>query len=430
MSSKIPLFPVLLVNFIGTLGFSIVLPFLVFLVLKLGGNPVVYGLVGATYPAFQLVGAPILGRWSDRSGRKKVLLLSQAGTLLSWVIFAIALFLPRTELVSFDSSPLGTFSLTLPLVLIFAARALDGLTGGNISVANAYVADITSEEDRSRSFGRMSVSSNMGFIIGPAMAALLGATALGESLPVFAALVISLVATILIALLLTESNPCVLEQNPECKDVHKVFGQEHKDCFEIGKGKGAGLRDVFKQQDVGRMLGLYFLVFLGFNFFYTSFPVYAAGALRWSVVNTGVFFAVLSLMMVIVQGPLLTRLSAKASDAALITTGSIVLGTSFIFIMSHSTVVIYCGAALFALGNGIMWPSVLSLLSKVAGDRLQGAVQGYAGSFGGLASVVGLVLGGLIYQRIGGWTFTISTGLIYLTAVLSLRFSRRKEIRV
>src|SRR6266508_5255657 len=88
------LFPIFLVNFIGTLGFSIVLPFLVFLVMKFGGNAIVYGLLAATYPAFQLIGAPVLGRWSDTFGRKKVLLLSNAGTSVGWILFLFALFLP------------------------------------------------------------------------------------------------------------------------------------------------------------------------------------------------------------------------------------------------------------------------------------------------------------------------------------------------
>ncbi len=424
MGSKIPLFPVLLVNFIGSLGFSIVLPFLVFLVLRFGGNPIVYGLVGATYPALQLVGAPLLGRWSDRYGRRKILLLSQAGTLLSWVVFAVALFLPQTKLAVVESSLLGTFTLTTPLALIFAARALDGLTGGNISVANAYVADITSEEERSRSFGRMGISSNLGFIFGPALAALLGATALGETLPVAAALLISLVGTIVIATALPESNPCVLVRNPEGANVRKVFGHEHKDCVEFGQGGKIKLSNLLKRTHVPLVLLLYFVVFLGFNFFYTSFPVHAAGELRWSVTQTGTFFASMSVMMVIVQGPLLTRLAKKQSDPVLVLGGGLLLGTNFLLMLSRDTLTIYAAAALFALGNGIMWPSVLSLLSKVAGERYQGAVQGIAGSLGGLASVIGLVLGGLLYQQVGGLTFVVSAALIYLSALLSLPLLR------
>lgn len=163
-------------NFVGTLGFSIVVPFLVFLVTQWGGNALVYGLIGATYSAFQLIGAPILGRWSDRYGRRKILLLSQLGTLVSWIIFLIAFFVPVRILGDIDSTTLGQFTLTLPLVLLFLARAADGITGGNISVANAYLADITDEEDRSRNFGRMALSGNLGFVLGPALAGLLGAT--------------------------------------------------------------------------------------------------------------------------------------------------------------------------------------------------------------------------------------------------------------
>ena len=96
------LLPILLVNFVGTLGFSIVLPFLVFLVMKFGGDAIVYGLLAATYPAFQLIGAPILGRWSDIYGRKKVLLLSNVGTSVGWILFLFALFLPTEKSFSID----------------------------------------------------------------------------------------------------------------------------------------------------------------------------------------------------------------------------------------------------------------------------------------------------------------------------------------
>ena len=86
--------PILLVNFIGTLGYSIILPFLIVLVLRLGGNELVYGIMGATYSLFQFIGAPIMGRWSDKFGRKRILLLSQTGTFLAWGLFIIALLIP------------------------------------------------------------------------------------------------------------------------------------------------------------------------------------------------------------------------------------------------------------------------------------------------------------------------------------------------
>src|SRR6478735_12015631 len=124
------LFPLLLVTFVGTLGFSIVLPFLVFVVMKFGGNAIVYGLLAATYPLFQLIGAPILGRWSDTYGRKKVLLLSNAGTSIGWVLFLFALFLPAEKVFNIDLPLLGTFVIILPILMLSGLRAIDGLTGG------------------------------------------------------------------------------------------------------------------------------------------------------------------------------------------------------------------------------------------------------------------------------------------------------------
>src|ERR1044072_9014809 len=111
------LFPIMLVNFIGTLGFSIVLPFLVFLVMKFGGNSIVYGLLAATYPAFQLIGAPILGRWSDIYGRKKILLLSNAGTAIGWILFLFALILPFREPFIINPIYLGPIVIVVPLLL-------------------------------------------------------------------------------------------------------------------------------------------------------------------------------------------------------------------------------------------------------------------------------------------------------------------------
>jgi MFS family permease len=417
---SVPLLPILSINFVGTLGFSLVMPFLVFLVTRWGGNALVYGLIGATYSAFQLIGAPILGRWSDRFGRRKILLLSQLGTLLSWIVFLFAFLLPLEPSWNVESPLLGTFQLTLPLVVLLIARAADGLTGGNVSVANAYLADITSEEDRSTNFGKMSVSTNLGFILGPAIAGLLGATAMGEMLPVLAALGISVAATLIIAFRLPESRPCVLSREPDLGSVRKVFGQEHKACFDIRDAPKLSVRKTTRLAGVPLILSIYFLVMLGFNCFYAAFPVYAVGTLRWSVTDTGIFFAVLSLLMVIVQGPILSRVARKVSDGTLALVGGVFLAASFVFFTTPKGAAVYSGAALMALGNGLMWPSVVSLLSKAAGERYQGAVQGVAGSLGAAASILGLILGGLLFGILEGSVFLLSAGAIFIAAGLAL----------
>jgi len=419
-AARVPLFPILLVNLIGTLGFGLVLPFLVFLVTAWGGNALIYGLAGATYSAFQLVGAPILGRWSDRIGRRRVLLVSQAGTLLSWLIFLVAFFLPRTPLLEIESPIAGTFAVTIPLVVLFAARALDGLTGGNVSVANAYLADISAPEDRAANFGKMAVASNLGFILGPALAGVLGATALGESAPVLGAAIISLAALLVIARWLPESVPCALARMPERPNVRKVFGQEQRDCFELKAAAKLSLRQLLRLPSVPRILVIFFLVMLGFNFFYVTFPVHAVQELDWSLTDTGIFFTVMGGLMVIVQGPVLARLSRVVSDRALVTAGGVALAGGFVLFDSRNVVTIYLGVALLAAGNGVMWPSVLSVLSEAAGSVYQGAVQGAAGSLGAVASIVGLTAGGVLYTTLGAGIFAASAGVILLSALMGL----------
>ena len=418
---EISLFPVLLVNFIGTLGFSIVLPFLVFLVTDFGGNALVFGIVAAMYPAFQLIGAPILGRWSDHYGRKKVLLVSQGGTLAAWIIFLLALFLPVENIFDVDSAIFGTFVITLPLLVLFVARALDGITGGNVSVANAYLADVTSEANRSKNFGKMAISSNLGFIVGPAIAGVLGATVFEETLPVLAALFLSLAAVFVIKFSLKESKPSVIRKIQERANVRKVFVHECKDCYKIQDPKKISFKDVFKLKHIPYMLTLYFFIFLGFNIFYVSFPIHAVVGLEWNITQMGIFFAVLSGIMALVHGPILSKASKKFSDGVLTIIGSIILGTNFIFFTSNDIVLLYVAAVLFAVGNGLMWPSVMSILSKCAGNDHQGAVQGIAGSFGSLASIIGLIIGGILYGFFEENVFLISAGIIFAVFIMSFR---------
>src|SRR5215204_3420141 len=421
------LFPILLVNFVGTLGFSIVLPFLVFLVMKFGGNAIVYGLLAATYPAFQLIGAPVLGRWSDIFGRKKVLLLSNVGTSVGWILFLFALSLPSEKSFSIDIYFLGTFVINIPLLVLFLARAIDGITGGNISIANAYLADLSSDRTRSKNFGKMAISSNLGFILGPALAGILGGTIYGAILPVLAALILSLV-TLIVIYFLRDSKPSSEEIFvPEEGTIRKVFSQECKEPYSTVSTKKPRLRDVFKLKHISFLFVLYFLIFLGFNIYYAAFPTHAANDLKWSVTQLGIFYAVLSGIMVFVQGPVLRKVLKKFSEEKLVVIGSLILGTNFILFVSNNIVSVGGAVILFAVGNGLMWPSFMSILSRRAGSKLQGAVQGVAGSFGGLASIVGLTLGGFLYNSIGGFTFLVSAGVILVIFVMSFRLLQEKE---
>ena len=138
----------------------------------------------------------------------------------------------------------------------------------------------------------------------------------------------------------------------------------------------------------------------------------------------GIFFAVLSGMMVLVQGPILRRALKKFSEQKLVIIGSVILGTNFALLISNTAVLIYGAAVLFAFGNGLMWPPVMSILSKRAGTLYQGAVQGVASIFASLANIIGLTSGGILYILIGATTFLISAAVIFTVFILSFRLLR------
>ncbi|WP_298315670.1 MFS transporter [uncultured Aquimarina sp.] len=419
------IFPILLVNFIGILGYSIVIPILIFIVTDLGGNGFIYGILGAMYPFFQFIGAPILGRLSDRIGRKKVLVISQAGTFVAWTLFLIALILPETELWSSDSEFTGSYMMTLPLILLFLARIFDGFTGGNVSVANAYLSDISTDEDRDKNFGMMGASTSLGFVLGPAVAGILASTFLGEILPIILAAIISLIAILVIFIRLPESNPCMVDTGDlNFKSFRRFFQVEHKDCFsgnsienEVVKSDNS-FKGVLGQKGIPLLFSIYFLTFLAFSLFYAGLPIYASTMLEWTAVDLGVFLAYSSFIMILVQGPLLSFLSGKVPNIRLVAIGTVLLSLSFFLLSNPSIIILYLANTLLSLGNGLMWPSFLSLLSKTGNSTMQGTIQGYGNSMGSLASIFGLVLGGIMFESINVTIFIIGSGIFLLILIL------------
>jgi MFS family permease len=269
----------------------------------------------------------------------------------------------------------------------------------------------------------MAVSGNLGFIVGPALAGVLGATAWGDVAPVVGALAVSLVACALIAFGLRDSRPCAPQLIPARGGVGKVLGQEVKDCYAGGGPRRLSLAEVLRLPAVPRLLALNFLVYLAFNFFYIAFPVYVVRDLHWSLGATGAFFSVLSLLMVAVQGPVLSRASRIWSARTLVLGGSAVLAVSFLFFIARGAGPIYAGAALLALGNGLMWPSLMAILSRATTTDVQGAVQGLASSGGAIASIVGLVVGGLLFGFMGARVFVLSALITVVVGLVALRIA-------
>jgi MFS family permease len=189
--------PAYLLTFVNVLGFSILMPILPFVVERYGAPEWVYGLLLTFYSAFQYIGAPYLGALSDSKGRKPILLISQAGTLLSWFVFLFALYLPDHLI----------FGISLPLIVIAFSRILDGITGGNVSVTNAYVADITTMHEKSYIFGYLGGIAGIGLIIGPGLGGISASTSFGFVGTLLVAIVISSITLIIIYSWVKESHP-------------------------------------------------------------------------------------------------------------------------------------------------------------------------------------------------------------------------------
>lgn len=189
--------PAYLLTFVNVLGFSILMPILPFVVEHYGAPEWVYGLLLTFYSAFQYFGAPYLGSLSDSKGRKPILLISQAGTLLSWFVFLVALYIPESLI----------FGISLPLLVIAFSRILDGLTGGNVSVTNAYVADITTMHEKSYIFGYLGGIAGIGLIVGPGLGGLSASTSLGFTGTLLVAILISTITLIIIYYWVNESHP-------------------------------------------------------------------------------------------------------------------------------------------------------------------------------------------------------------------------------
>ena len=252
-----PLLVIFLTIFVNLVGFGIIIPLLPFYAETFGASPLVVGLLFAVFSLCQLVAAPILGDLSDRYGRRPILILSLIGTVVSFVMLALA----------------------QSLTMLFIARIVDGLSGGNISTARAYVADVTEPKDRSRAFGLIGAAFGLGFILGPGISALLAP--ISYTAPIWAAAGITLVATAMAFFWLPET-------------VHRTHA-----------GTGMPFRNVLVMMGrpvLRRVLLMDFAYWFAFAIFQTTFALFAAARFGFDAARTAFFFAAFAVLGAVVQG--------------------------------------------------------------------------------------------------------------------------------
>jgi MFS transporter, DHA1 family, tetracycline resistance protein len=376
--------------FIDLIGFGLVIPLLPFYAELHGASPELVTLAMASYSAAQLVAAPLLGRLSDRWGRRPILIVSLIGSTLSYVWLGVA----------------------YGLWVIFAARLLAGACAGNIAAAQAYIGDVTRPEDRARGMGMIGAAFGLGFILGPALGGLLAGsnpTPQALALPAFVAAGLSFTALLGVLFVLPESLP------PERRGGAR-------------RGRVDMVLDALHRPEMRRLVVLYFMVIVAFAGMETTFAMWAERQFRWGPVQVGLVLAYVGVLSAMVQGGLIGRLARRFGEERLLLAGLTAIGIGLVATpLSRSVPALLAGTAFLALGMGLTQPSISSLLSRAAGRDRQGETMGVAQSAGSLARIVGPALAGVLFGAFGRQAPFWSGALIVAVAVLlAWRLERRE----
>jgi DHA1 family tetracycline resistance protein-like MFS transporter len=374
---------IFIIVFIDLLGFGLILPLLPFYADQYGATPLIVGLLTAIYAAAQLIGAPVLGRLSDRFGRRPILLISIFGTFLGFLMFGISDILGGVI-----AEWLGT-SINLTIItILFISRALDGFTGGNISVAQAYITDVTNEENRARGLGLVGAAFGLGFIIGPAMGGFL--SGFGFSMPAFAAAGLSGINLLMVLIWLPES----LSRE---KRIELVSRDQPKLSL-------IGLWEAMRRPKVGSILNISFFYGLAFALFTTLFSLFAQYKLALDVRTTGYVLAYVGFLIALVQGVGVGMISRRFEEKWIILVSTIILSVSLAaWAFTPSIVVLLLVMIPLALPSGVLNTILRSSLTKSVEADEVGGILGLSASLESLTRVIAPGLGGFLLGSVGTW---------------------------
>jgi DHA1 family tetracycline resistance protein-like MFS transporter len=370
--------------FLDLLGYSLILPLLPFYASDFGATLALVGLLGTVNSLGQLIAAPVIGRLSDRYGRRPLLILSIAGTVVGFLLLGFA----------------------KSLWMIFLSRAVDGLLGGNTALARAYITDITEPKDRAKSLGLIGAAFGLGFIIGPVMGGFF--SQFGLNVPALMAASLSILSLLAVIIWLPESLPA--EERQQLKtNPHTVFNL-------------ANLVDELRRPCVGPLLLIRLFYSFAFTLFQSNFSLYAKEVLGLDVRNTGLVLTYVGLLSVIVQGLAISRLTKVYKERNLIVTSIVMLAISLlIWGFTRNIWLLLVILAPIALGAGILNTLLTSQLTKSVYKEDVGGTLGLANSMQTVAQIVTPGAGGLLLTISGPWSLGVISSFFMVLAYLTSR---------
>lgn len=377
---------VFLVILVDLMGFGIILPLMPFYASTFDASPLQVGLLYSTFSFAQLIFSPIWGSWSDKVGRRPIMLISTLGAVIAYIMFGFA-----------ES-----------LTMLFISRLFAGVMGGNISTALAYITDVTPAEKRAQGMGLIGAAFGIGFVLGPVFATALihpAAPGIMESMgfntfagmmrtntyeiPSFFAALMSFIAFLLVVFKLPES--LTEEQRGHSRKRLTVFDKALWKSFQA-EGQ-TGVKGLFSV-----MLISMFILNFGHAGLFSSFPLFCESILGMTAAQVGVQFSVLGLIAVVVQGGLIRPLSKRFAEERIFLVGNVIMFIGMV-LMALSTTLTFLtvGLSVMAFGNSLNSPTINSLISKEADPNMMGTVMGVSQSMAGLGRVIGPTWGGFLF---------------------------------
>lgn len=400
-----PLLTIFIIVFVDLLGFGLILPLLPYYAESYGATPAIVGLLVASYAAAQLIGAPLLGRLSDRYGRRPVLLLSVAGTFVGFLLLGFADPLGRYLARFLAPQAANGFILSI----LFLSRILDGLTGGNLTVAQAYITDVTEEQNRAKGLGMVGAAFGLGFIIGPAAGGALSQW--GYSLPAFTASAISFLNWFAILFILPESLTA---------ERREASLQRRRPPFTL-----TALMQALRLPKVGPLLHVRFFYGLAFATFQGIFALYAQ-AIGLNSQTTGYILAYVGLLSVIVQGGLIGLLTRRFRENWLMINGLWLMSIALLaWAFTARLGLLLVILVPLALSGGVLNTVIQSAISKSVSREEVGGILGIAASLEAVTRVIAPSMGGFLLQNLGLWAPGVFSAILMLWSVT---FAYRKII--